>query len=57
VQVLRKFARNIRKKLPVDPIAKLQSRLDRAVKREAYEEAAKLRDEITRRKTDKTGSA
>src|SRR5688572_7996713 len=57
VQVLRKFARNIRKKLPIDPIAKLQSRLDRAVKREAYEEAAKLRDEITRRKTGKTESA
>lgn len=57
VQVLKKFARNIRKKLPIDPILKLQSRLDRAVKREAYEEAAKLRDEITRRKAGKTESA
>ena len=57
VQVLKKFARNIRKKLPVDPITKLQSRLERAVKREAYEEAAKLRDEITRRKTGKTENA
>lgn len=49
VKVLKKFARDIRRKLPVDPIAKLQGQLDKAVKTEAYEEAARLRDEIKRR--------
>ena len=53
VKVLKKFAREIRRKLPVDPVQKLQTQLDRAVKREHYEEAARLRDEITRRKTEK----
>lgn len=51
VKVLRQFARDIRKKMPVDPIAKLQSQLDKAVKGERYEEAARLRDEI-KRQTD-----
>ena len=32
VQVLKRFARDIRKKLPVDPIEKLKSQLERAVK-------------------------
>lgn len=49
VRVLKKFAREIRQKMPVDPIAKLQARLDRAVREERYEEAAKLRDEIAAR--------
>ncbi|HEX8525034.1 MAG TPA: UvrB/UvrC motif-containing protein [Tepidisphaeraceae bacterium] len=49
VKILRRFARDIRKKLPVDPIQKLKSQLDKAVQREAYEEAARLRDEIKRR--------
>jgi protein-arginine kinase activator protein McsA len=49
VRVLKRFARDIRKKLPVDPLAKLQSQLDRAVKQERYEDAAKLRDEIRRK--------
>lgn len=52
VKVLKKFAREIRRKLPVDPLQKLQSQLERAVKREAYEEAARLRDEI-KQKTHK----
>ena len=52
VKVLKKFAREIRRKLPVDPMQKLQTQLERAVKREAYEEAARLRDEI-KRKTEK----
>jgi hypothetical protein len=51
VKILKRFARDIRRKLPVDPIQKLQAQLDRAVKREHYEEAARLRDEI-KRKTD-----
>lgn len=46
VKVLKRFAREIRKKLPIDPVTKLQSQLERAVKTEQYEEAARLRDEI-----------
>jgi hypothetical protein len=49
VKILRRFAREIRKKLPIDPIQKLKTQLDKAVQREAYEEAAKLRDEIKKR--------
>src|SRR5205814_6946784 len=51
VKLLKRFARDIRRKLPVDPLQKLQLRLDKAVKSERYEEAAKLRDEINRRKS------
>ena len=51
VKILKKFARDIRKKLPIDPIQKLKTQLDKAVAREAYEDAARLRDEI-RRKTE-----
>ncbi|HEX3356263.1 MAG TPA: UvrB/UvrC motif-containing protein [Tepidisphaeraceae bacterium] len=51
VRVLKRFAREIRKKLPIDPMEKLQNQLDRAVKQERYEDAAKIRDEI-RRKSD-----
>ena len=46
VKILRRFAREVRKKLPIDPIQKLKTQLDKAVQREAYEEAARLRDEI-----------
>ena len=49
VKVLRQFARDIRKKLPIDPIAKLQAQLEKAVRAEHYEEAARLRDEIKRK--------
>jgi hypothetical protein len=49
VKVLKQFARDIRKKLPIDPIVKLQSQLDKAVRAEQYEEAARLRDEIKRK--------
>jgi UvrB/uvrC motif len=49
VKVLKQFARDIRKKMPVDPIAKLQAQLDKAVRTEHYEEAARLRDEIKRK--------
>jgi hypothetical protein len=49
VKVLKQFARDIRKKLPIDPIVKLQSQLDKAVRAEEYEEAARLRDEIKRK--------
>jgi hypothetical protein len=46
VRVLKRFGREIRRKMPVDPMTKLQRRLDRAVQEERYEEAAKLRDQI-----------
>jgi len=46
VKVLKRFAREIRKKLPVDPMQRLQRKLDRAVRDERYEEAAVLRDKL-----------
>lgn len=46
VKILKRFARDIKRKLPVDPLEKLQGKLKRAIKREDYEQAAKLRDEI-----------
>jgi hypothetical protein len=53
VKILKKFARDIRKKLPIDPIEKLKSQLEKAVAREHYEDAARLRDEI-KRKSEKS---
>ncbi|HEV7299490.1 MAG TPA: UvrB/UvrC motif-containing protein [Tepidisphaeraceae bacterium] len=47
VLVLKRFARDIKKKLPVDPIELLQRKLDKAIAAERYEDAAKLRDELT----------
>ena len=47
VRVLKKFAKDIRRKLPVSPMTRLQRKLDKAVKDERYEEAARLRDKIT----------
>ena len=41
---------NVRKIRGADGLLKLQMRLEKAVKLERYEEAAKLRDEITRRR-------
>ena len=46
VKVLRKFAKDIRRKLPVDPMRKLQGKLERAIKEERYEDAATFRDQI-----------
>jgi hypothetical protein len=46
VKILKRFARDIRRKLPIDPVEKLENKLRKAVKRENYEEAARLRDEI-----------
>jgi len=46
VKVLKRFAREIKKKLPVDPLTKLSGLLEKAIKAERYEEAAKLRDQI-----------
>ncbi len=49
IKVLKRFAREIRKRVPVDPMTKLQTRLQRAIKAERYEDAARLRDEIRKR--------
>lgn len=46
VRVLRRFARDIRRKLPVDPVVRLRSQLDKAIKAERYEDAARIRDEL-----------
>ncbi|HWB52754.1 MAG TPA: UvrB/UvrC motif-containing protein [Tepidisphaeraceae bacterium] len=54
VKVLRRFAREIRRKLPVDPMTKLQSQLERAVQEERYEDAARIRDEIAKRQVNKS---
>jgi hypothetical protein len=51
VRILKKFAHEIRRKIPLDPMAKLQQQLDKAIKTERYEEAAKLRDQIRRLQT------
>ena len=50
VKILRRFGREIRRKLPIDPMKQLQLQLNRAVKEERYEEAARLRDEIEKQK-------
>ena len=57
VKILKRFARDIRRKLPVDPMEKLQNKLTRAIKREDYEEAARLRDEIQTKKLARESSA
>jgi hypothetical protein len=49
VRVLKKFAREIRRKLPIDPVERLTQQLNKAIKLEHYEDAAKLRDEIKKR--------
>lgn len=46
VRALKRMAREIRRKLPVNPVDRLRRRLERAIKAERYEEAAKLRDKI-----------
>jgi hypothetical protein len=56
VRVLRQFARGIRKKLPVNPMTRLKRKLDAAVKKERYEEAAKLRDKIIQLQQSSSGS-
>jgi len=47
VRVLKRFARDIRRKLPVNPVTRLQRKLEKAIKDERYEEAARLRDKIS----------
>ncbi|HWE02966.1 MAG TPA: UvrB/UvrC motif-containing protein [Tepidisphaeraceae bacterium] len=47
VRVLKRFAREIRRKLPVNPLDRLRRKLEKAIKAERYEQAAKLRDKIS----------
>jgi hypothetical protein len=51
VRVLKKFSREIRRKIPIDPMTRLQQQLDKAIKVERYEDAARLRDQIKRMQT------
>jgi tetratricopeptide (TPR) repeat protein len=55
VKVLKRFAKEIRRKLPVDPLKRYQRKLDKAVREERYEEAAKLRDRIAAMKGEPEG--
>lgn len=48
VKTLKKLARDLKAKLPIDPLEKLKQELETAIRAERYEEAAKLRDEITK---------
>jgi hypothetical protein len=57
IKVLKRFARDIRKRMPIDPIVKLKTQLDRAVKGEHYEEAARLRDEIKQKSESSRSNA
>lgn len=47
VKVLKRFSREIRRKIPVGPVERLQRKLKRAVAQEHYEQAALLRDQIS----------
>lgn len=57
VRVLRRFSREIQRKLPVDPMERLRRKLERAVREERYEDAARLRDEIETRRLKEMGAA
>lgn len=46
VKVLKALRRQVRGFLPVDPIRKLKNKLNRALRDERYEDAARLRDEL-----------
>lgn len=57
VKVLKRFGRDIRRKVPVSPAQRLQKKLDRAIKDERYEEAASLRDKLVAMHGQSQGSA
>jgi hypothetical protein len=57
VRVLKRFSREIQRKLPVDPAERLRRKLDRAIREERYEDAARLRDEIESRRLKESGAA
>ncbi len=43
--------------MPIDPMTKLQNDLERAVRAERYEEAARLRDRIKERETESSSKS
>jgi hypothetical protein len=49
VRILRRFGKEISEHLPADPMRNLQRDLQKALKEERYEDAARLRDEIEKR--------
>lgn len=49
--ILRHLARKFRRNLPADPVKVLERQLRRAVQRESFEDAARLRDKIAKIKT------
>ncbi len=57
VRVLKRFVREIQRKLPVDPMERLRRKLERAVREERYEDAARLRDEIEIRRLKQSTAA
>ena len=48
VNILDDLRRHIEERMPVRPVDRLRRKLDRAVEQERYEEAAQLRDEISK---------
>jgi len=46
--ILQAMAHEIQARIPVDPLRRLRDQLDRAVREERYEDAAKLRDRLDR---------
>jgi len=56
VRALKRFAKEIKKKLPADPVKQLQLQLSRAIKDERYEQAAELRDQIEQLKNPSSSS-
>ncbi len=52
VRILRDFEKDLRKKIPPDPLEGLQTQLKEAIRQEHYERAAQLRDQI-RKQTEK----
>ena len=57
VRVLKRFTREIQRKLPVNPLERLRRKLERAVREERYEDAARLRDEIETHKVKESADA
>ena len=49
--ILKQLAKKLQKKLPANPLRLLEKKLQRAIEREQFEEAARLRDEIERMQT------
>ena len=55
--VLQAFAKEIEGRIPVDPLEKLKKALDTAIHEERYEDAAQLRDQLSRFGEEAPGEA